>query len=356
MTMTGLALVSVLAAANLTIDENRSISVGIGLRTSVSTTARGAPDGESRTYDSAVEAGVLGIGGKVDKRLRFQLNFARTPLGETRSVDAFGMLELHESANVWAGRFLPPGDRASLSGPFFQSTWEPPFVASLYPTVAAGRDDGVAAWGQWRGGKAKVYAGGFRGRDGVGPTTTNTADRPLLIGRVVVNLLDPEPGYYNAGTYHGAKDVLAIGGGVRRQELATGTGLVAGDAGTYTGWNVDALLEKRLGPAGTGTIEYAFYRYDLGDALDPAIAEGDGWFVTGGWLLPVDVRGVRFQPTVRVQRFDATAGPARERIDACLNVLWQGHFTRFGVNYSEDDAGPAARSVRTVKLGAQFLL
>lgn len=352
MALTTLAVVTVLAAANLTIDENRSISVGIGLRTSVSTTARGAPDGESRSYDSAVEAGILGIGGKVDKRLRFQLNFARTPLGESRSIDAFGMLELHESANLWAGRFLPPGDRASLSGPFFQNTWEAPFV-SMYPSnVAAGRDDGVAAWGQWRGGRAKYYGGGFRGRDGL--NTTNTADRPLLMGRAVVNLLDPEPGYYNAGTYHGAKDVIALGGSVRRQELGTGVALM--DAGTYTGWNVDALFEKRLGPAGTATVEYAFYRYDLGGIPDPALAEGDGWFVTGGWLLPLDVRGVRFQPTVRVQRFDATAGPARERIDACLNVLWAGHFTRFGVNYSEDDAGPAARTVRTVKLGAQFLL
>ncbi len=45
-----------------------------------------------------------------------------------------------------------------------------------------------------------------------GPSTApNTNGNPEFVMRLVANLLDPEPGYYNASTYYGEKNIAAIG-------------------------------------------------------------------------------------------------------------------------------------------------
>ena len=45
---------------------------------------------------------------------------------------------------------------------------------------------------------------------------------PMYAGRLVANLLDPEPGYYNQSAYHGEKDILAIGVGGQYQKGRVG--------------------------------------------------------------------------------------------------------------------------------------
>jgi hypothetical protein len=60
--------------------------------------------------------------------------------------------------NIWAGRFLPPSDRANLYGPYYANDWAPyaDGVADYYPNVAVGRDNGLAYWGDF--GILKVQA------------------------------------------------------------------------------------------------------------------------------------------------------------------------------------------------------
>merc|ERR1711964_49924 len=88
-----------------------------------------------------------------------------------------------------------------------------------------GRDDGVAIWGQWGGGAVKYQVGWFEGINGASNETlpitgANPSDDLMFSARLTVNLLDPEPGYYNQSTYYGDKDILAIGAAVMHQNDA----------------------------------------------------------------------------------------------------------------------------------------
>ena len=119
-----------------------------------------------------------------------------TPSRASRSSDKF---------NVWAGRMLPPSDRANLYGPYYAHHWAvfTDGVQDGYPFVATGRDNGVVYWGQF--GKVKVRPAAFDG-----PSATGN-DTVLGAGRVMVDFWDPEPGYYLNSTYYGDKNILAIG-------------------------------------------------------------------------------------------------------------------------------------------------
>lgn len=56
--------------------------------------------------------------GEVIKGIKGTVNAERTPNYNFRILDAIGQIELHDAFNVWAGRMLPPSDRANLAGPY----------------------------------------------------------------------------------------------------------------------------------------------------------------------------------------------------------------------------------------------
>ena len=66
-------------------------------------------------------------------------------------LDAIARFEFSDEFNIWAGRFLPPSDRANLHGPYYANEWSVYIdgVQDGYASVAVGRDDGVAYWGQF---------------------------------------------------------------------------------------------------------------------------------------------------------------------------------------------------------------
>jgi len=63
-------------------------------------------------------------------------------------LDAIARFEFSDELNIWAGRFLPPSDRANLHGPYYANEWSVYIdgVQDGYASVATGRDDGVAYW------------------------------------------------------------------------------------------------------------------------------------------------------------------------------------------------------------------
>ena len=73
--------------------------------------------------------------------------------------------------NIWAGRFLPPSDRANLYGPYYAHQWGvyTDGVQDGYPFVFQGRDNGVVYWGQFD--KVKVSVGAFDGQSATGRST-----------------------------------------------------------------------------------------------------------------------------------------------------------------------------------------
>jgi hypothetical protein len=228
---------------------------------------------------------------------------------QIRVLDAIVKFQFNDYVNIWLGRLLPPSDRANLDGPFFLNVWDYPFVSN-YPSVFDGRENGVAYWGQVGGGFLKWQVGAFNGTQPIG--SPDSSDNLQFAGRVTLNLLDPEPGYYNQSSYYGKKDILAIGIAAMAQRDAVGTSVAPAD---FFAWNVDFLFEKRLENGGVPTVEAAYYVYDdhngvdtTLDGIDYRVQQGRAGFVTLAYLVPYDI-GVgkmcgRFQPFCRWQKYN----------------------------------------------------
>jgi hypothetical protein len=263
------------------------------------------------------------ISGQVHEYIKFEGNLDSNA-GDIVVLDAVLKLEFHDYFNLWAGRFLPPSDRANLSGPYFQNAWTYPGGVHGYPSVYAGRNDGLAIWGQINGGQFKWQVGAFDMGGG-------TPD-PRLAARVTYNVLDPEPGYYNSSTYYGSKDVLAFGAALQHKAAPEG----APDEAADTLWNLDALYENSFAGAGTLDVEAAFYGFGGADA-------GTSFFVLGSFMFEDEVGFGRLQPMLRVQRAgwgDGDAFPvfgtslvAPADVDASLLTLDAGlHYIISGHN------------------------
>lgn len=329
------------------------LDVGVGIRTELQfdpdeDVAPGAEDGPF--YFAPINLRPY-IAGQVHEYIKFEGNLDSESLGNIRVLDAVIKFEFHDYFNLWTGHFLPPSDRSNLSGPYFINAWTYPGGVHAYPSVYAGRDSGLAIWGQVNGGQFKWQLG-FFGMDDA------TAD-PTFNGRVVYNVLDPEPGYYNSSTYYGTKDVLAIGAALRHQPAPEG----APDEAADTVWNIDALYENTFAGSGTLNVEGAFYGFGGAD-------QGTSFFILGSFLFADRVGIGQLQPMVRLQRagwsdgdeFGGVEAPADEdasllTIDAGLHYIINGHNTRLAATVQHRSLSVAdADSVTDTRLilGAQI--
>ncbi|MEY2933809.1 MAG: hypothetical protein RL033_4558 [Pseudomonadota bacterium] len=323
------------------------LDIGLGLRTDFTFD----PDqevGDAPIYRIGYDLRPY-ISGQIHRNIKFEGNLDSND--DTIAVlDAVLKFEFNDYANFWVGRFLPPSDRANLSGPYYQNAWVYPGVHA-YPNAYAGRDEGLAYWGQYQGGVVKWQLGFFGMQDG------GTAD-PRFAGRVTVNLFDPEPGYYNSSTYYGSKNILAFGAALQHQPAPEG----ADDTAANTLWSLDALFEKNLGP-GTLDLEGAFYGFGGAD-------QGTSFFVLGSFLFPERVGIGQFQPMVRVERvgtsdgdgFDGVNAPpdddaSRLGIDAGLHYIISGHNARLAatLRYTSTTIGDGdAQTDTVIILGGQI--
>lgn len=101
-----------------------------------------------------------------------------------------------------------------------------------------GRDLGVQLRGIVLDGHLEYRAGVFQGRRN--PPVTGAASRNPFryAARIQVNLLDPEPNYFYAGTYLGTKKIFSLGASVDYQH---------GDE-SYRAFGGDAFLDLPAGP------------------------------------------------------------------------------------------------------------
>lgn len=350
-----------LAGATIKIDDNASVSIGGGIRVSLSSVENGSPNGNKRGNDFNLENARLYIGGRVNKTLgaTFNTELHRDASGNEdgiRVMDAYVQYEPSPEFNVWAGRMLPPSDRANLDGPFYLAAWDYP-MASQYPNLAVGRDNGVTVWGKPMNGKLTYAVGAFQGHNRCG-TCSNGDGNPLFAGRVAFALLDaePAPAYYTGSTYYGAKDILTVGLAFMQQTDGVGTSSTVKD--DYQGYSLDVLFEKNLGP-GVITLEGAVYKYDfnVADAAPAAgniggLVAGDAVLVGAAWLVPQAVGPGKLQPFVRFQKSDPDGGTSVKAYDVGLNYIIAGHNARLAAVYTNVSAGGVNRD--KFLLGAQF--
>ncbi|TXF11052.1 hypothetical protein [Pelomicrobium methylotrophicum] len=362
---------AVLAGSTIKGTGDSSITLGAGLRSSYTSLERGAPNGTSRSNDFETESVRIFTSGQIVKGIKGTVNAERTPNESFRMLDAIVQFEFFDAFNVWAGRMLPPSDRANLAGPYYANTWQYPGVISQYPAIFAGRDNGVTVWGKPLAGKLTYAVGVFKGHNNVA-SGSNDGDKPLFAGRIAYSLLDaePAPAYYVSNTYYGLKDIFTLGAAYFVQADGVGTATSRGD---YRSWNVDAIFEKKIGK-GVLTIEGALYNYDLGgqrdcgDGLPGTIAcpggdnvgglvAGDALLGTIAYLIPRKVSIGQFQPFLRHQSFKRDVGGTKsQQSDIGVNYVIAGHDARITAVYSKlKDPLAAVRDRNQYILGVQLI-
>lgn len=309
------------------------IRVGAGYEDNAPQTGISVPTLDVRPYIGTQVADWLKFNGNLD------LNNADG--GRIHVLDAIAQFEPNDYFNLWLGRFLPPSDRANLSGPYFQNAWNYPTTVNGFPSVYAGRADGGAIWGQLEKGKFKYQAGVFT------LDTTTPIGEAIYAGRLVYEFLDPEPGYYNASTYYGAKRVLALGGTVQYKKTVD----PAAATKELLGFDLDLLFEHPVAGGHVLSLEGAYYNFDQGNA---AGKEGTSYYALASWLFADKLGPGRVQPMVRWQHARPPDGAqAINTIDGGLNYILDGHSARVAL-VVQNTSLTSATNQTNVQLGLQI--
>jgi hypothetical protein len=280
------------------------------------------PAGDSNVDGFALESMRFYMSGAVTDQIKFTFNTEYTGSSTDTLIvmDAIGRFEFSDTFNIWAGRFLEPGDRANLSGPYYSQDIAPfvDGVGDFYPGVAVGRDNGIAYWGQF--GILKVQVGAFDGESLKGDFVADNS-RILSAARLTLDFWDPEPGYYINGTYYGEKDILSVGVAAQNQN-------------SKTAWNIDGLMEKKLSNLGVINVQ-AEYIKDNGLTAPNSL---DGWNALVSYLFPQVIGIGKFQLLGKYgqKTEDASATTASDKIKTTeinVNYIIKGFNARVGAYF-----------------------
>ncbi len=354
----------VLAGGKIQIDDTRWISVGAGLRTSIGSQSKAAPDGSSRSSDFNMENMRLYFAAQATEDFKFYFGTDKM-WGEYGVLDAIIQYEPGSKFNVWMGRMLVPADRILMNGPFYGLNWGQ-YTIPAYPAdndlsngangVAGtyGRDEGVTAWGTI--GKFQYAVGIFDGYSGV----ANQSDAPLFATRLAYNFLDNEsnPGYYTSSTYFGkGGDILTLA--IAAQSQSDGYGSAA-QSGSFKGYSVDGLFEKPLGNGAAVTVEAEYKSLDIStDAIVPVFGmfDGNAYFASFAYLMGPKYGPGQLQPYVRYTANSPSVGDSSSLTELGANYVISGHNMRLNLNYTTGDAngsGAKGADSNAILFGMQF--
>ena len=299
-----------------------SVSVGGGLRAGVSW----GDDADSYGFNNTR----LYINASAYSWLDIEVNTNTGGDADVTLLDAVAKIGLSDNVSLWAGRFLAPSDRANLSGPYYGNVGNNGLASAsgyyMNGNQHAGRDDGVAISGS-------LPTGGINLKYAIGIFDGAAADGQLIAARVVLNLWDDEPGYYNASTYFGEKEIFAIG--LSFQSDSDGG---AGGGGNEDATNVDLLIEKNL-DMGTVTLDAAYYDND---------SDENPYSVFVGLLLgnEIAIGPMSGKPRPYVSVSDTGVD---DEFSLGVQYVIDGHKAHLSVEYSDSDLGGS-----TFGIGAQF--
>jgi hypothetical protein len=372
------------AGATISFGEDKSITAGFGFITSYLSQEDAAPNGNDRSNDFNLNSARLYLSGSLNKYIKGMLNTERSGGGSglqasganIEVIDANVQLQITPEIAIWAGRFLPPSDRANMAGPYYSSGGGGGYWANISSRYGwnggvIGRDDGVAVVTSFLEDKVAVSFGAFEGANkfrfstdanlfdlGEGSAAARTLgadDNPMYAGRVQVALWDSEPGYYGTGNYFGAKDILSIGISGKQQSDGVISTTAVGD---YSNYSIDLLMEKKNVGPGTLSLEAAYYDYDTDGVF--LSEEGDAYYVGAGYLFNKQIGWGKFMPFLRYQEFDADNNVKTDRVDfgvnyvmAPYNALISAEYQNTGLSGSGVPVG-ANRNTDAVLISMQY--
>ena len=384
-------LPSAYAAGTIKVDDDKWISVGMGVRTEFSAVQGTSANGGGMGNNFQVNNARLYFNGKIHKYVGFEFNTdcfncatgsggggAGNFAGNSTMglLDAIGKFEFNQYVNLWVGRMLVTGERGELNGPFYHATFEgfkTPLNSADYSSnfgagtagggsVGAGvygRDNGATFWGQVDPGvghlqySVGVYSG-LRNGNTTGPNQQNSM---LYAGRLTYNFFNPEknPGYYTSGTYYGtAGDILALAVGFNHQQNGAGSFAAPSDMTIFV---ADLLFEKPLANNGgvitvNAEVKQYFANYNQNVAFSGAANAAnpggtnagcfcmfDGLSYTGYamYLFPNEVGIGKFQPYVRFTAVQPNNSTKREETEVGTNYIIAGHNARIAAFWQYGD-------------------
>lgn len=370
--MVSLAVASALTAmpasagGTISFGEDKSVTVGFGMRAGYSSVEDAAADGD-RSNDFSLDSARLYLAGSFNKYIKGMLNTERSGGGDGGNwevIDANVQLQMTPELAIWAGRFLSPSDRANMAGPYYSmggGYWSN--IASRYGWNGGiiGRDEGVAVVGSAMDNKIGYSIGVFEGANifrfsGVNAQSQSSAaaktlkadDSLMYAGRLQVDFWDPEPGYYGTGNYFGAADILAIGlAGRQKSDGAISTTKV----GDYSSYSVDFLMEKKdVGP-GTVSVEAAYYDYDTDDVF--LSEQGKAYSAGAAYLFNEPVGWGKFMPFVRYQTFEPDTNIDVKKYEIGTNYVIAPYNSLITAAYS-DTKTDGASSSNAINISMQF--
>lgn len=160
----------------------------------------------------------------------------------------------------------------------------------------------------------------------------NNTNELMWGGRFVINLFDrPKVGYADyMGSYIGEGKRLSIGANYERLANIT----VSGNEFDLSAWGMDIF-----GNYGRFTLQSEYDRFEK-DFVTQGDVKGYGWYVQGGYLLPLEYRGTRFEIALRYQLLEPdtrTSGDKKRWTALGLNSYLNGHNLKLQMDYTFKD-------------------
>jgi hypothetical protein len=249
--------------------------------------------------------------------------------------DAWILYDHSDAFKIQAGRMYVPFTRNyGTTSTFGQLTLDLTYAqggGGIFYASKVGRDDGVVFWGNPMDGKIQYRLGIMEGVEGTG----NEDDRLRYVGRVALNLLEPETSWFNKGTYLGEKKVLALGFGFDHQDDLQLAG--ATDKRSLA-WTADVFYDHPFGE-GAITAEAAYIRLknatqDLKFSWLSAGEDAELYYIQGGYLLPGTIGPGRVQPYFRWERLSVEHDSDTIIPAAGINYYWKGHSAKLSLDWT----------------------
>jgi len=245
------------------------------------------------------------------------------------------------------GYMLPPLAHNAVQGATTLYAWDYFFYTfrsgNLFNSSGnpIGRDAGLQLRGLVLGGLLEYRLGLFQGIRQVQTATDATARNMFRVaGRVQVNLMDPETGFFYAGTYLGTKKVLSIGASFDFQDAQNAT--------AYRYFAGDVFLDQPFGPAGVLTAQVNVAHWDGGTTdmgQTPTIMgltpKATAIMAEAGFL----IGGARLSPIVRAEHLFVSGDNNDDSYYGGGLAFWPyGHNTNLKAFYTYRKAQAAAQS------------
>jgi len=304
--------------------------------------------GDDDLNDFMVRRAYLSVSGQVTEKVGFFAHIAADRVGQD-GLDDSGLglgtgiavrdgwiLYDHSDAfKIQAGRMYVPFTRNyGTTSTFGQLTLDLTYAqggGGIFYAGKVGRDDGVVFWGNPWDGRIQYRLGVMEGVEGTG----NEDDRLRYVGRVSLNLLEPETSWFNQGTYLGEKKVLALGFGIDHQDdlqLAGST-----DKRNFA-WTVDLFYDHPFG-GGAVTAEAAYIKLKnatqtLSFSWLTAGEDAELYYIQGGYLLPGTLGPGRVQPYFRWERLSVEHDSDTIVPALGVNYYWRGHSAKLSFDWT----------------------